>query len=100
MAIFLKQTQLLAAKANYSGAISSVEVLSLDIIRNTLSSLTQMKILLQVEGEFNAGKERLVKVLHQQRLQQVYTALGMVVSQYYGKPWQPERTSIKMHAKL
>ena len=50
MAIFLKQTQLLAAKANYSGAISSVEVLSLDIIRNTLSSLTQMKILLQVEG--------------------------------------------------
>ena len=45
-----KQTQLLAAKCVIGGAVDSMEVLSLDIIRNTLASLTSMGVLSQVQG--------------------------------------------------
>ena len=46
----LKRTQLLAAKCVLSGAVGSAEVLSLDMIRNTLAALTQMALLSQVQG--------------------------------------------------
>ena len=50
MAGVLKRTQLLAAKCVMSGVVRSAEVLSLDVVRNTLAALTQMALLSQVQG--------------------------------------------------
>jgi glycerone phosphate O-acyltransferase len=87
-----KQTQRLAAKCVVSGAVGSLEILSLDIIRNSLASLTAMGVLSQVQGEFNTETKRLVKVLKREELQEVHDILGSIVAQErssYGSKTEP-----------
>ena len=59
------------------GVLSTYEVLSLGVIKNALSSLTEAELIRQPESEFEGtGKHRLVQVAKQDKLVQLATQLG------------------------
>ena len=60
--------------------MSTYEVLSLGVIKNAMSSLTQAELIRQPESEFEGtGKHRLVQVVKQDKLVQLATQLGEII---------------------
>jgi glycerone phosphate O-acyltransferase len=74
----IKGAQHLAIKCVLTGVVESFDPLSLDVIRNTLASLTQLGLIHQPESEVE-GRDRLVKVDKQDKLVQLASQLGAIL---------------------